>query len=314
MAKLFDNTAQHGAAPGSCSLLEYLVRDIPDPVNYRLGLKRPDIELPHNIVLFARCEGIDVYPPPRHPAQYVLAMNLHGKGDVILDSRRIYLFPNYALLIFPGQLHYYENLDSRRMTWFYIGFQNGRPDPFALLRNQPVPMSGQAWQYSEWLVRDYVAQAPVIRPAGRIAATLWLLLMELVKTHRLREPAIPPPKDPILLKVDNLRRYIEEHAPASLHLPELARHMNMSLSALKDFSRKNMKMGLASYVRKQRIYLANGLMATTCLTMTEIAAQCGFSGIYTFSRTFKRVMKMPPSAYRKRLTALSDGNRGETTI
>lgn len=309
MAKTFNIMAEKSAKP-PLRRLEALLQRIRDPANYQIGLKKPELDLPDNFLIFVRRQGVVFHPPITNPFRYVLILNLRGRGDVILDRRRIHLFPRHALLIFPGQLHYYENMDSRRLTWFYISFQTAGHASFGPLRNQPIPLSALAWHSGESLVRDYTdPERNSFHLAGRMAVMLWLLLMELVKARRLQGPAIPVPREPNLLRVEQLRSHIEAHIEKSLRLKELASQMNMSLSTLKDFSRKNLNMGLAQYIRRQRIYFARGLMSTTNLTMTEIAAQCGFSSIYTFSRTFKQVMKMSPTAHRSRLMFLARRHR-----
>jgi AraC-like DNA-binding protein len=309
MAKSFNNTA-HWAATAPDSRMDALLRRIQDPANYQIGLKKPDINLPDSIVLFVRRQGVITHAPMTNPSKYVLILTLRGRGDIILDHQRIHLFPHHALLVFPGQLHYYENLDSRRLTWFYINFQTAHPEPLALLRNGPVPLSAQAWHYGECLARDYKdPERTSFHLASRISIMLWLLLMEIVKAHRRQSPAIPVPSEPNQLRADEFQRYVEERMGKALPLLDLARHMNMSLSTLKNFCRKNLNMGLAQYIRARRLYFACGLMTTTNLTMTEIAAQCGFNSIYTFSRTFKRVMKMSPTAHRSKLMALAHRHR-----
>lgn len=309
MAKFFNIMAEKSVKP-PIRRLDVFLRRIHDPVSYQLGLKKPELDLPDNILMFVRRQGVVMHPPRTNPVRYILILNLRGMGDVILDGRRIHLFAHHTLLIFPGQLHYYENLNPRRMTWFYISFMTANPKPLTPLRNWPIPLSAQAWHYSEDLARDYVdPERTSFHLVSRITVTLYLLLMELVKARRSQEPAIPIPREPNLRRVDELRRHIEQHMGTSLCLPDLARHMNMSLSTLKDFSRRNLSMGLARYVRLMRIHFARGLMSTTNLTMTEIADQCGFSSIYTFSRAFKRIMKISPTAYRARLYAVSRRRR-----
>jgi AraC-like DNA-binding protein len=300
MAKLFNKTVR---TPPPRRFNDFLWR-IRDPVNYQMGLKKPDLDLPDSIVQFVRRQGFRMPNPQTNVMQCVLILNLKGSGDVVMDRERIHLFPYHALLIFPGQLHRYENMDSRSLTWFHIGFRTGQPEALAALRNRSVPISAQAWQYGECLARDYMdPERTSFHFAGRISVMLWLLLMELVKAHRLRIPAIPVPPEPNLMRVDKLRSHIEQHIDTALHLPDLAKHMNMSLSSLKDFSRKNLDVGLARFVRMQRIYFACGMMSATNLTMTEIAARCGFTSIYAFSRTFKRMMAISPTAHRAKLQA-----------
>ncbi len=296
--------------------LAALLRHIRDPANHAVGLPKLDVDAPDRIVLFVRRQGVIMHSPKRNSAQYVLALNLRGKGDVIMDGRRIPLSPNHALLIFPGQLHYYENLDELRMTWLYIGFHLALSESFAMLRNRPVLLSAHARHYVECIASDYTdPERSLVHLASRISLNLWLLLMELVTVRRRLEPVVSAANIPPKMRAAELLRYIEENIGTTLRQKDVAQRMNMSLSMLKRFLREHFNQGLASYVRTQRLYFARGLMATTNLTMTEIAAQCGFSSIYVFSQTFKRVMKITPTAHRAQLTAASScGSKGNADL
>lgn len=285
-------------------ILQAAFSKIRDPDCYLMGLHEPDIVLPDNILMFVRRQGMLSHLPKSNLQQFILILNLQGRGDVILDRMRVHLFPRHALLIFPGQAHYYENLDAKRLTWFYIGFRPASQSAYALFRNMPIPLSALAWQYAERLALDQVhPERTTSYITGRITVTLWLLLMELINTLKVHGRTPPARREANLRPIDQLRSFIMENLGKSLSLADLARHMNMSLSSLKNFSRKNLNMGLARFVREQRLYFARGLMTTTNLTLTEIAAQCGFNSIYAFSRTFKRAMKIPPTAHRARIMA-----------
>lgn len=304
MAKSFNETASLLPAHPPSSALKAALGKIRDPDYYLMGLHEPDIVLPDNILMFVRRQGMLSHQPTSNLRQFVLILNLQGRGDVMLDRLRVHLFPRHALLIFPGQVHCYENLDPQRLTWFYIGFRPASQSAYALLRNMPIPLSALAWQYAERLALDQVhPERTTSYITGRITVTLWLLLMELINTLKIHGRTPPARREANLRPIDQLRSFIMENLGKSLSLADLARHMNMSLSSLKNFSRKNLNMGLARFVREQRLYFARGLMTTTNLTLTEIAAQCGFNSIYAFSRTFKRVMKIPPTAHRARLMA-----------
>ena len=50
----------------------------------------------------------------------------------------------------------------------------------------------------------------------------------------------------------------------------------------------------------QRIILARRMLETTRLTIAEIARECGFGGADSMRRSFLRVLRVAPGAYRGR--------------
>ena len=52
------------------------------------------------------------------------------------------------------------------------------------------------------------------------------------------------------------------------------------------------------YLQRRRVERAMFLLRTTEQTVTEICYQVGFASLGTFSRTFRDVVGMPPTAYR----------------
>ncbi len=53
------------------------------------------------------------------------------------------------------------------------------------------------------------------------------------------------------------------------------------------------------YVRDLRMRRARELLRSSYISIAEIAAVCGYSDIYYFSKVFKEVSKLSPNAYRK---------------
>jgi iron complex transport system substrate-binding protein len=50
--------------------------------------------------------------------------------------------------------------------------------------------------------------------------------------------------------------------------------------------------------KQLRIQAAKNLLLTSGLSIKEIACQVGFSDVYTFSKSFKRISGISPSAFQ----------------
>lgn len=80
----------------------------------------------------------------------------------------------------------------------------------------------------------------------------------------------------------------------------IARQMGMSRASLYNKTKGMMDMGISEYIIKYRLEYACKLLATTVLSIGEVAEQTGFKHPRNFSTAFKNLMGMSPSDYRKR--------------
>ncbi len=290
-----------------------LVESIPDPAYYLAGLPRPELHLPENIVIFHRHPDKLRHLPLSHNAQYVLIINHQGPGAIILNERRLRFRPGQAALIFPGQVHHYPNLKPP-LTWLFISFKIHAPEALAVLQDAVTDLPPAAWNYVGQIVADYNRAgraAPLV--ASRITFNLWLLLMELSNANPKHIAGKLLLEESARARALKLEQYVLAHIREPLHIPDLARQVNMSASGLRFFARKIMHRRLGRYIRHTRIACACELMNGTELTLTQIAERCGFGSLYAFSRAFKQVIGAAPSSYRARLKKSSRTARRRPT-
>lgn len=100
----------------------------------------------------------------------------------------------------------------------------------------------------------------------------------------------------------SLNKAIQE----SLNSPELnvnylANKLCISRSLLFHKIKSITGMGIVDYVNQQKIEKATLLLTTTNKTITEIAEEVGFSTLKYFTKVFKSIKEVSPSAYRKNI-------------
>jgi len=280
---------------------------MPDPVNYHAGIPLPDLSLPTGINMFPRPQGERPFyhEPKVHPFRYILILALQGTGCVVLNNELIPLHCNESLLIFPGQMHHYVNLNVPTRQWFFITFQLVSDHAIINLRSTVAHVYLKTWQLVDALVADYRSprrNAPEV--ASRISHRLWLLLIHL-STRQTRRPHKPQMRSgqaqrdyALLLKI---QRHLEGSLAKSIRVEAIAEHAGISRSRLQERFSALMGMGIANYIRRHRLKLACQMISTTHDSLTRVAELCGFSSLYSFSRTFKRQWGISPLEYRRRL-------------
>lgn len=85
----------------------------------------------------------------------------------------------------------------------------------------------------------------------------------------------------------------------NMTVSELASLCRMSESYFRRCFEKIYGVSPKKYLMEIRINSAKGMLSSDIKTVSEIAGDCGFSGVYHFCKAFKREVGMTPSEYRK---------------
>lgn len=99
----------------------------------------------------------------------------------------------------------------------------------------------------------------------------------------------------------NVMKYIDEHITEDISIDTLAELVNMSASCYSKWFKKINGYTTWDYINTQRVLRAQRLLRETNLSVTKIAAQCGFNNSANFNRQFKRFSGETPTAFRKLL-------------
>ena len=86
----------------------------------------------------------------------------------------------------------------------------------------------------------------------------------------------------------------------NIAITALAKAANLSLSSFLRKFKACFNMTPKEYLRHLRVQEACHLIVRTTLPLAQISFDCGFADQSHLSREFSRIMKEPPSAYRKR--------------
>ncbi|HIR69816.1 MAG: helix-turn-helix domain-containing protein [Oscillospiraceae bacterium] len=95
-----------------------------------------------------------------------------------------------------------------------------------------------------------------------------------------------------------LFQYIQEHA-ATASLPEIAARFHYSERQISRIVKMCTGMNYAHLITKLRMEKAALLLKQSSLTMDEIAAAVGYSGVSSFYRAFEQYYSCSPGSYRK---------------
>ena len=117
--------------------------------------------------------------------------------------------------------------------------------------------------------------------------------IQLLKDHHLRRQKSQS-KSVLLAK-----QYINEHYAEPLTLDQIGQIVGLNPSYFSNIFRKENGCTFTEYLTEIRMKNARQLITDTDLEIIEIAEQTGFHDMKYFSRCFRKITGMTPSAYRK---------------
>ena len=101
----------------------------------------------------------------------------------------------------------------------------------------------------------------------------------------------------LVVKVKN---HVMSHLEGDLALPVLANAMGVSESYLRAVFRDETGVSVGNFVRSVRLVRETHLLERQNHDLGDVARMAGFASLTSFTRAFRRMYDLTPSAYRKR--------------
>ncbi|MER6086194.1 AraC family transcriptional regulator [Streptomyces sp. NPDC001833] len=239
---------------------------------------------------------------PRDAGSYEFVWLLHGSARWVCGDLTVPLTPGTLLLVRPGMRDTFH-WDSHRPT----------RHAYTHFRLPPVAGGTERPDDTGWpVVRDlsgrgdpmaalcrYLLSLGATRPPGwerHAEETLRLLLLTFVDGAGPGPPALP---EPLLAMMAAVRRHWSDGVARPLPLERLARAAGVSQSTLSRICRRHLGVSPVAGLERLRLARAEPLLWLSNLSLRAIAVRCGFPDAYHFSRRFRAVYGMSPSAFRK---------------
>ncbi len=158
---------------------------------------------------------------------------------------------------------------------------------------------------SSWVQASIAYALEATTPSNKSPAVLTtrlpeLVLMEVLRVHLSAEPSgnrgwLVALHDPVLAPALALLHANPEHRWS---VGGLARRTAVSRSVLDDRFRQVLGQSPIRYLTQWRMHLAENLLATTDLTVADVARRAGYQSEEAFSRAFKRERGQSPAHWR----------------
>ncbi|MGT2829498.1 AraC family transcriptional regulator [Streptococcus hillyeri] len=100
-------------------------------------------------------------------------------------------------------------------------------------------------------------------------------------------------------RLSNIKSFLEENYRAEITLDDVAEHCYLSKEHLSRFFKEQMAITVFQYLNYIRAKHAKPLLLKTKKTATQIAQECGFSGLRTMDRALQKVYGLSSRELRK---------------
>ncbi|NBY65744.1 MAG: AraC family transcriptional regulator [Verrucomicrobia bacterium] len=189
-------------------------------------------------------------------------------------------------------------------------YRANRPAEFLWLHIQPgafgLPAGGQARKTNSFRAATFMQTARCFLEESRnsesdrsLVLQRLVQLMELQIYRLVRSFGFDKSGDSGREKLHQVVQKIEEDISAEWSVPKLARIAGLSVSKLYREIHQHYQKSPGSLVEEIRIRHATELLSHFDHKLQQVAAMTGYADSFSFSRAFKRVMKVSPSEYRQ---------------
>lgn len=166
------------------------------------------------------------------------------------------------------------------------------------------PSHEAGWKHIKQLCRSYQIDMELLKkacwempliPKEHVAASSHVLYA-IVSCLCLTQ-TISPNHSELPVQIDN---YIREHFTEDIDAISIARHFHIGKTLLYKIARQNYDTGIAERIRILRIEKAKKiLLEHPALSLTAVAAECGFKDYTYFITVFKHMVGIPPKAFSR---------------
>jgi AraC-like DNA-binding protein len=268
------------------------VRLLPSPANPLQGRRRPAPVLPENIICFQRRRTAELDHPQEGRAlhhRHVLIVPLRGRATVCIDDQEFGLRPGTGVVILPYQFHNYKAGGDRSILWLFVTFEFPHGVSLDTLRGVPFAITAEMAGQLDLLLRES-AGLPELRLA------LMLSLLQRPKGGEAAQAQVGA-RDRMLR--DKVNHAVQARRPRIPTARELAVEIGVSPSHLRARFRASCGVSLGRHLRMLRLERACGFLRNGSARISEVAEQCGYPTVYSFSRAFRAVYDESPREYRR---------------
>ena len=257
--------------------------------------------------LYVNCCGCSKTEPlhsfgPALKPHYIIHYILSGKGKFSIGGKTYPLEEGYGFLIAPEELAFYQASEKEPWTYVWVGFSGTKAEEYmksiGLSISHPVFRSERSEELYQ-AVRDMMEHntygvANDLRRNGQLSLFL-SIIAENVQLSEKNEG------DRANTYVRKAVEFIQGNYCNPIRVTDVADYVCINRSYLYTLFQNSLGMSPQQFLMTFRITKATELLQLTSLSIESIAISCGYQDPLVFTKAFRQMKHMSPSAYRKEI-------------
>ncbi len=232
------------------------------------------------------------YPPHSHERIEMWYL-IKGELDAYCDGQNVHLTPGSFFLVFPNQVHSYENISHDTLNISII-IHPSQLSHYKKLFAEKKPVSPICCPNDErliWLLKfaleefnngtdEKVTNILITAFFGKL-----LSYYELVSSNASGS------------KISEVLAYCQTHFKENISLDKISTDLYISRSYLSYIFNKKLKISFSDYISSLRITEVLELIENNGHSISQAAYEAGFTGLSNFNRIFKKFFGVSPREY-----------------
>lgn len=247
----------------------------------------------------SRTEPLHSFGPAVKPF-YLIHFVISGKGRFVSGEKEYHLTTGYGFLITPDTLAFYEADKDDPWTYVWVGFTGAEEDSLVeelgLSKNHPVFYSESGKEmYS--IVEDML-EHNTHSVTDRLCRNGDLLLF-LSHIANRAEASVDEEEDKANSHVQKAVDFVRMNYCNPIKVTDIADYVCINRSYLYTLFEQYMHVSPQQFLAMYRVTKSLELLHATEYPIESIAFSCGYTDVLVFTKAFRRIKGMSPSAYRK---------------
>ena len=247
----------------------------------------------------SECEPNHSFGPAVRP-NYIIHYILSGKGIYQVGEERYELQQGQGFLIEPEAVTFYKADGQEPWTYLWIGFGGEQAEVYlqdlGLNSSQLIFQSGQGKDLQRIVATMLGFHASSQTGQYYLQSLLYEFFAVLTKDAQLAAVAKETKESIYVQKAIN---YIRNNYSAGISVKAIAEHVCVSRSYLYKVFEETLEMSPKDFLTQFQISRSKELLTVTDLSIEGVALSCGYGDALVYSKTFKKIIGMPPSVYRR---------------
>ena len=247
---------------------------------------------------YERCTGGHKWGPALRD-HYLVHYVRSGKGTYTVGDTTYSLQAGDLFLVYPSVPVSYTADRDDPWEYYWVGFNGTEArrmlQATGFTKKVPVVHPSDAGRLPELLLNIYRSSGSTPAADADMAGYLYLFLGELMRRTGQTEPYTDV-QDYLTQAI----RYIQYNYAGNIQVNYIASYVGISRSQLYRAFMEKFELSPHAFLKRDRINEACTLLHRSGLTVSEVANSVGFPDPLYFSRVFKEVKGITPSAYQQK--------------